>query len=115
MKRSHHYQPYLDDIADCIDRIRRYTEGADLDSFLANDLLQDAIIRRMEIMGEAVNRLPDYLKKRYPEIPWQDIRTMRNKLVHEYGHVDPVLVWGVVRSEIPRLAVQIRKVMDDLS
>ncbi len=77
MTRSHRARPYLEDMADSIRRIRRYTEGLDLDGFLRNDVLQDAVIRRIEVLGEAVGRLPESRKARYPEIPWRDIKDMR--------------------------------------
>ncbi|MCL6613294.1 MAG: DUF86 domain-containing protein [Firmicutes bacterium] len=106
-------RPYLQDILDCITHIKRYSEGIDLTTFLNNDMVQDAIVRRIEVIGEAVGRLPDSLKARYPDIPWQDIKDMRNKLIHDYGRVDLELVWTVVQKEIPELEVQIRRVMDE--
>ena len=87
--------------------------GIDLTTSLNNDMVQDAIVRRIEVIGEAVGRLPDSLKARYPDIPWQDIKDMRNKLIHDYGRVDLELVWTVVQKEIPELEVQIRRVMDE--
>lgn len=91
--------PYVQDILDCIDRIKQYSKDTDAPAFLNNDILQDAIVRRIELIGEAVSRLPDYLKTQYPDIPWQDIKDMRNKLIHDYGQVDLELVWAVVHNE----------------
>jgi len=82
------YRPYLYDIHNAIERIIRYTDGMDRTSFLNDELVQDAVTRRIEIIGEAVSRLPEHLKQRYPDIPWQAIMDMRNKLIHDYGHVD---------------------------
>jgi len=99
---------------DCIERIGRYTDGMDLADFHADEVVQDAVIRRIEVLGEAVGYLPDDLKARYPQIPWQDIKDMRNKLIHDYGHADLDLVWGVVRKDIPSLEQEIRQILDDL-
>lgn len=83
----HDSRPYLHDILDSIARLQRYAKGLYATEFLKNELLQDAIVRRLEIIGEAVGRLPDDLKNRHPDIPWRDIKDMRNKLIHDYGHV----------------------------
>ena len=115
MTRSRDVRPYLEDIADSIARVRRYTDGLGMDEFLYDDVLQDAVIRRIEIVGEAVGRLPESLKARYPEIPWRDIKDMRNKLIHDYGHVDPQLVWVVVQDELPALDTQICQVIRESS
>ena len=85
-----------------------------MDGFLGNRMMQDAVVRRIEVIGEAVNRLPDSLKGLYPDIPWQDIKEMRNKLIHDYGCVDLELVWVVVRKDITALEEQVRRVLDEV-
>lgn len=114
MKRSRDPRPYLDDIMDCIERLHRYTEGMTLTSFRENEMVQDAVIRRLEVIGEAVGYLPDDLKSRYSHVPWRDIKDMRNRLIHDYGHVDSDLVWAVVRKNIPALEVEIRRILNEL-
>ena len=69
---------------------------------------QDAVIRRIEIIGEAVRRLSVEFCAQYPHIPWRQIRGMRNKLIHEYDRVDLVAVWDVIQQDIPPLIAQIR-------
>lgn len=110
----HDPRPYLYDILDSITRIRRYVHGLDETSFLKDEILQDAVVRRVEVIGEAVGRLSDALKERYPNVPWRDIKDMRNKLIHDYGHVDLELVWSVTQTEIDPLASEIRKIINDL-
>ena len=78
MRRSRDPRPYLQDMLDSIERIRRYTEGMDPAAFHEDEVVQDAVVRRIEVMGEAVGYLPDDLKARYSQIPWQDIKDMRN-------------------------------------
>jgi len=114
MRRPHDPRPYIHDILDCIERIQRYTKGLDARAFHEDEILQDAVVRRIEIIGEAAGRLPDELKARYPHIPWQDIRGMRNKLIHEYGHVDPDLVWAAVRQDLPTLEAAFRQMLNHL-
>ena len=76
--------------------------------------MQDAVIRRIEVLGEAVGYLPDDLKARYSQIPWQDIKDMRNKLIHDYGHVDLDLVWAAVLKDIPALEPALRQILGDM-
>jgi len=83
----------------------------DLAGFHEDDVVQDAVLRRIGVMGEAVGYLPDDLKKKHPEVPWQEIKGMRNKLVHDYGHVDLDLVWAVVEKDLPHLEQQIRCIL----
>lgn len=113
MTLSRDPRPYLQDIHDSILRIERYADGVTLRDFLGDDLLQDAIVRRISIIGEAVGRLPEVVKERYPSIPWRDIKDIRNKLVHEYGHVDLELVWEVVQTALPELKREMWIVMTD--
>lgn len=77
--------------------------------------IQDAVIRRLEIIGEAIRSLPNDLRQKYPEIPWQDIMDMRNKLIHKYFGVDLNLVWGVIKKDIPSLKEHIKKMLKQLS
>ena len=77
-------------------------------------MVKDAIIRRIEIIGEAVGKLPENIKATKPSIPWQDIKDMRNKLIHDYGHVDVELVWAVIENHIPNLKVAIVEILEHL-
>ena len=113
MSKKHDPQLFLEDILESISHIESYAQDIDLSVFINDIMLQDAIIRRIEIIGEAVGRLPEVLKEQHPEVPWQDIKDMRNKLIHDYGHVDLELVWVVVQKEIPKLKSIIRKVMNN--
>ncbi len=113
MRRPRDPRPYLRDILDSIQRIRRYTEGMELAGFQEDDLVQDAVLRRIGVIGEAVGYLPAELKEQYPQVPWQDIKGMRNKLIHDYGHVDLELVWAVVQKDLPLLEPQIRQILNE--
>jgi uncharacterized protein with HEPN domain len=77
--------------------------------------VQDATIRRIEIIGEAVGKLPENIKAIKPNTPWQDIKDMRNKLIHDYGHVDVELVWAVIESHLPEFKNSVLEIIDYLS
>ena len=71
---------------------------------------KDAVIRNLEIIGEAVNRIPKEIKRKYPNIPWQQIIGMRNKVIHEYFGVDVGILWKTIREDIPSFKRSIKKI-----
>ncbi|HSX37977.1 MAG TPA: DUF86 domain-containing protein [Chlamydiales bacterium] len=85
---------------DSILLIEQYSEGVSQAEFFKNRSLQDAIIRRLEIIGEAVKNLPMSYRSKYPEIPWKKMAGMRDILTHQYFDVDLVLTWKVVKHEL---------------
>jgi uncharacterized protein with HEPN domain len=105
---------FLGHIMDSIELIERYSEGMTETDLMRSVGLQDQIIRRIEIIGEAVKNLPDDLKKDYPEVPWRDIAGMRDIVVHEYFRVDIESVWDVVKKDIPELKQKIQKIQEEL-
>ena len=98
-------------ILESISAIEGYASGQTLDTFLHSLKEQDAVIRRLEIIGEAVKNLPEDFKNAYPEIPWAKIAGMRNVLIHEYFVVDVPAVWGTVQDDLPSLKEQIRSLL----
>ena len=106
---------YLDDILESIQAIEDYTQGVTQQQFNANRLLQDGVVRRLEIIGEAAGHLPKDLTDRYSDIPWRRITAMRNRLSHEYFGVLLERVWEVIERDLPILKVNIRKMIEDLS
>ncbi|MFA5299925.1 MAG: DUF86 domain-containing protein [Lutibacter sp.] len=102
---------YIEYISACISRIKEYTAGIDEDGFLKNNLIQDAVIRNFEIIGEATKKLSDDFRAKYSEIEWKKIAGMRDKLIHDYIRVDLWAVWGVVESIIPTLDAQIKDIL----
>jgi uncharacterized protein with HEPN domain len=93
---------YLKHIRDAIERIESYTE-AGKDSFFENRMIQDSVIRNLEVIGEAVRNLSPEYKKKHSKVPWRGITGMRNVLIHEYFGVDLEIVWKVVDNRIPVL------------
>ncbi len=97
---------YLRHIRDAIARIHAYTVGG-RQEFLARPMVQDAVMRKLEIIGEAVSKLSPEFKRRHPRTPWRRITALRNVLIHEYFGVDIEIVWGVVEKRLPLLKRQI--------
>ncbi len=103
---------YLRHIRDAIARIEKYTaKGREV--FFEDTMVQDAVIRNLEVIGEAVRSLPLELKRRYPEIPWRSITALRNVLIHEYFGVDLDIVWRVVQRRLPALMRHVETMLAD--
>ena len=98
---------YLQDILESISLIEVYTRNLTRSEFLASQEKQDAVIRRLEIIGEATRHLPATITAAHPEVQWPRIIAMRNRLIHAYGRVDLELTWAVVERELPKLRRQV--------
>jgi uncharacterized protein with HEPN domain len=101
---------YIDDIRDSIEAIKRYTAGLTKEDFLSSTEKQDAVYRRLEVIGEAANRLPDEFRHQYPLIPWNKIVGMRNVLIHEYDSIDLDRVWRTIQKDITKLEGYIKSI-----
>jgi uncharacterized protein with HEPN domain len=101
---------YLLHIRDCADRIFQYTSGG-RNAFLAELKTQDAVIRNLEIIGEAVKNLSQTLKDAHPHVPWRRIAGMRDLLIHRYFGVKLETVWGVVERELPEFRAVIEQML----
>jgi uncharacterized protein with HEPN domain len=101
---------FIDHILASIDAITKYIENVSKEDFFNSEKTQDAICRRLEIIGEAANKLDSEFTEQYPNIPWSKIVGMRNLLIHEYFNVDLDQVWNTVKKNIPELKKQIFKI-----
>jgi uncharacterized protein with HEPN domain len=110
---KHDPSVFLKHIRDSITDIEGYTQDIDSQTFLAykNKEKQDAVVRRIEIIGEAVRNIPVEFQNAHPEVPWQKIAGMQHKLVHEYFGVDLELVWAVVESDLPVLKKHVEELL----
>jgi uncharacterized protein with HEPN domain len=94
-------------IRDSIREIEKFTKGVSRDKFFKSSLIQSAVIRQIEIIGEAARNLTADYKKKHSSIPWRDIVDMRNKLIHEYFGIDKQVVWNTITLDLPQLKTHI--------
>jgi uncharacterized protein with HEPN domain len=105
---------YLFHVREAINDIAEYTSGGK-DFFFSDKKTKDAVIRNLEIIGEAVKNLSEDLKDNHPDVPWKQISGMRDKMIHKYFSVNLELVWEVVEQHLPPLKSKVDKLLDDFS
>lgn len=108
------FRLYIDDILDAVDQIRIYTEGLDEPAFKKDRKTQDAVIRNLEIIGEAARSLPQHVQESTPDVDWRKIRGLRNILIHEYFGVNLAIVWDIVENKLPVLESSCRNLTKNL-
>ena len=106
---------FLEDILESIEKIEEYTTDINEEEFYENTFVQDAVIRRLEIIGEAVKNIPDDFRVKFPDIPWRQIAGMRDVLIHAYFGVNLRRVWKVIKEDIPELKLKILKILEDIN
>lgn len=102
---------YLNDILESISDIKEFVAGIDYENFLRDKKTSKAVIRSLEIIGEAAKKIPEPLRNNHKEIPWQEIMGMRNKLAHEYFGVDLDIVWQSIHEDINPLEAVVKEVL----
>jgi uncharacterized protein with HEPN domain len=103
----------LIDIFQAIDRIERYIKNLSFDGFSDDQKSVDAVVRNLEIIGEAANRLPDEFKEKYSEIEWHKVVGLRHRIVHEYFGIDLELIWQILHKDLPGLKQKITQIISD--
>lgn len=105
------YKIYLLHIRDAIKTVEDFTKGFDRERFLENKLVQDGVIRNLEIIGEASKNIPENVRNKYSDIDWKRMSGMCDILIHDYFGVDLDRIWGVVANRIPGLKLRIEKII----
>ena len=102
---------YLSHMRDAIAKVERYLASVDYETFTGNDMMIDAVVRELEIIGESARNLSAPFIAQHPEIPWSRIKRMRNILIHEYFGVNLKVVWDTTHSNLPQLKVFIHSIL----
>ncbi len=110
---SRDYRVCLSDIVQAIRKIEKYTADIDYDEFAQNELIQDAVVRNLEIIGEAVKNVPEEIRKKYPGIEWRKMAGLRDILIHAYFGIDVNIVWDIVKNKIPVIKHEIHKILSE--
>ena len=105
----------LMDFQTAIGRIEKYVAEIDFDGFSSNEMIQDAVIRNITIIGEATTKLSDDLKAKHPNIEWHAIAGMRHRLVHDYNGVNLKLIWNTVKTMVPEFKVSVTKIQAEIN
>lgn len=111
-KKRRDYILFIEDILTCIEKIERYTSKLSFEDFCGNEMVVDAVIRNFEIIGEAVKRIPEEIKKKYPDVAWKEAAGFRDVLIHGYFGIDLEAVWDTLKNNIPSLKKQITRVFE---
>jgi len=105
------YQIYLKDILSAINSIESFVEGMSLEDLKNDDKTSSAVIRKLEIIGEATKNIPKDIQNKTPQIPWKEMAGMRDKLIHFYFGVDHNLVWNTIKKRIPKIKPFIENIL----
>lgn len=110
-KRS--WKVIFQDMLEAIIKIEQYTQDMDFDTFVSTSLVIDAVVRNVEILGEASRHLEEAFRIQHSEIPWQKIGAIRNRIVHEYFGVDVSIIWFIVENELTPLKEQLQHILEN--
>ena len=106
---------YIQHMQDAMQKIIAYSSSHSYNDLSDNEWDQDAVMRNLEIIGEAANNLDESFRKNYPEVPWRKIIDFRNIVVHDYADLDLEIVWQIIAKDVPLLSSQIKEILKDNS
>ena len=111
MSRS--WRLFLEDMIEASDRVLRYSKGKDLAMFSADEMAYDAVLRNLQIIGEAAKAVPAEVRQAHPEVDWKGMVGLRDILAHAYFGLDDETLWDVVTTKVPQLQSQVRRILDE--
>ena len=109
------YEDYLSDLLDAVEKIQFFIKGLDFDNFKKDDRTKFAVIRALEIIGEAAKHIPEEVRIKNPEVPWKEMAGMRDVLAHDYFGIDEETVWLTAKEKTPQLITSIKKVLTEIN
>jgi uncharacterized protein with HEPN domain len=109
------YEDYLRDLLDAIEKVQSFIKGLEFEDFKKDDKAKFAVIRGLEIIGEATKHISEEVRIKHPEVPWKDMAGMRDVLIHDYFGIDEETVWITVKEKIPQLKPAIEKILSKLN
>ncbi|MEM1582071.1 MAG: DUF86 domain-containing protein [Candidatus Bathyarchaeia archaeon] len=112
--RKRDYRDYLQDILDSIKDIEDFTRNMDFEDFARDKKTINAVIRSIEVLGEAAKHIPKSIRDKYPSVPWRKMAGMRDKLIHEYFGVDVKILWKTIKKDVPPLKPLIQNILESL-
>ncbi|MBF0338448.1 MAG: DUF86 domain-containing protein [Nitrospirae bacterium] len=113
MKRQ--FELFIRDILEYIEKTERFVEGMSYENFSGDEKTGLAVIRCIEVIGEAAKNIPERVRDKYPQIPWKDMAGMRDIIIHAYFGIEMRRIWEVVTVKLPALKQHIRKLLDDIA
>lgn len=105
------YKMYIEDILESIGKIESYTKDLNYEEFIASGMIVDAVIRNLEIIGEATKNIPNGIHEQYPEIPWKKMIGLRNIATHAYFGIDLEIIWKIITKNLPETKEWIQKML----
>jgi uncharacterized protein with HEPN domain len=106
-------ETYLGDILDAIRRVENYTSNIKKKEFIEHLMMQDAVMRQIEIIGEASNSVSDEFQEKHPELPWFQMRGIRNKIIHDYRGINLQVIWDTIKNDLPILKKQVQNILGE--
>ena len=100
---SREYHLFIKAIQQSCDKVIRYTASMDFKAFHSNEIIYDAVIRNLEIIGEAAKNIPEHIRSSYPKIEWRKVVGLRDILIHTYFSIDDIILWDIIKAKIPEL------------
>jgi uncharacterized protein with HEPN domain len=113
-KDKRHYSLFFEDTIDAMNKIESYIKDLDYNSFCQNNMIIDAVVRNLEIIGEAIKNIPENIITNYPEIPWKRMIGLRNIVIHAYFGIDLENIWKIITENIPEVKPEIIQILNNL-
>lgn len=105
---------FVKDILESIEMIETYAGTKNYDEFIQNHIISDAVVRRLEIIGEASRNIPKDIREKHRKIPWRKIIGMRNRITHAYFVIDFKIVWNIIKEELPELKPEMERILSEM-